>query len=152
LFAQVSATATATAQIVAPITITKNVDMNFGNISSSAIAGTVILTPAGTRTVTGGATLPTSAGTVTAAAFTIGGAPAYTYVITLPATPYVITRVSGSETMQVTAFTSTPTPTGLLDGSGAQTLSVGATLAVGVTQAAGTYTNATGFTVTVNYN
>ncbi|MEI8007780.1 MAG: hypothetical protein WCI48_16350, partial [Bacteroidota bacterium] len=40
-FAQVSATATASATIVTPIAIAKTVDMNFGNVAVSATAGTV---------------------------------------------------------------------------------------------------------------
>ncbi len=53
--------------------------------------------------------------------------------------------------MTVDTFTSTPSGTGSLAG-GSQTLSVGATLHVAAAQAAGTYTSATPFTVTVNYN
>lgn len=54
--------------------------------------------------------------------------------------------------MTVTAFTSTPTPTGTLDGTGAQTIDVGATLNVSANQPSGTYISGTPFTVTVNYN
>ena len=45
-FAQVTASATSTATIVAPIGITNTVDMNFGNIAVSG-AGTVVLDSAG---------------------------------------------------------------------------------------------------------
>ncbi|NQU85836.1 MAG: DUF4402 domain-containing protein [Mariniphaga sp.] len=149
--AQVSTTATSTATIVTPIAISKTADMNFGNIAVNTALGTVVLTPAGTRTATGGATLPATNGTVTAAAFAVTGLGSYTYAITIPSTDYTITRVSGSETMVVNTFTSTPSGTGALS-SGSQTLSVGATLNVSASQVAGTYTNGTGFTVTVNYN
>jgi len=71
-----------------------------------------------------------------------------TYSITLPTT-YTIT--SGANNMTVTTFTSTPSGTGTLSG-GTQTVNVGATLSVAASQAAGTYTNGTGFPVTVNYN
>jgi len=54
--------------------------------------------------------------------------------------------------MTVNDFTSSPSATGALDGTGAQTLTVGATLVVSAGQAAGTYANATGVPVTVNYN
>ena len=58
-FAQVTASATASATVVTPITISKTVDMDFGNLYVDAlIAGTVILTPAGGRTATGGVGLP----------------------------------------------------------------------------------------------
>lgn len=148
--AQATASATATAIIVAPITLTKTVDMNFGNVAVIG-SGTVVLTPASTRTATGGVTLPVTAGTVAAASFDVGGEGVYTYAITLPSTDYTITRASGTETMTVNTFTSTPSGSGILT-AGSQTLTVGATLNVGAAQVAGTYTNATGFDVTVNYN
>lgn len=147
--AQVSATATATATIVTPLAIAKTIDMNFGNVAVNATAGTVVLTPAGARSVTGGCSLPATTGTVAAASFTVTGATGFTYSITLPSTPTSI--AFGANTMSVNAFTSTPTPTGTLTG-GTSTLLVGATLNVGASQAAGTYVSATPFTVTVNYN
>ena len=149
-FAQVSATATASATIVSPIAISKTVDMNFGNVAASASLGTVILAPAGTRSATGGVTLPATVGTVTAASFTVTGTPGYTYAITLPAAALTIT--SGGPSMTVDTWTSTPTPNGTLV-AGTSTLTVGATLHVGASQAAGVYgIPAETFTVTVNYN
>jgi hypothetical protein len=124
--------------------------MNFGNVAVSATAGTVVLTPAGSRSLTGGVTLPTIAGTVAAASFNVTGANNYTYTITLPASALTIS--SGSNNMTVTSFTSNPATTGTLSATGAQTLNVGATLNVNASQAAGTYTSGTPFTVTVNYN
>lgn len=149
-FAQSSATATSTATIVTPISITKTVDMNFGNIAVNSSSGTVVLSPEGARSSTGGVTLPGTSGTVTAASFDVTGEGAYTYAITLPSS-VTITRNSGAETMTVNAFTSTPSATGTLT-AGAQTLTVGATLNVGASQVAGTYVSGTAFTVTVNYN
>lgn len=148
-FAQVSANATASGTIVTPIAITKTVDLNFGNMAVSATAGTVILAPAGTRTITGGVTLPANIGTVTAAQFEVTGQIGYTYSITLPTTPTEV--ASGGNKMTVNAFTSTPSSTGTLTG-GAETIKVGATINVSGSQPAGTYTSATPFTVTVNYN
>ena len=149
--AQVKATATATSTIVKPIGITKTVDMNFGNVAiNSTTPGTVVLAPAGTRTSTGGVTLPATAGTVAAAEFNVTGADNYTFSITLPSTSHEIK--SGSNTMSVTGFTSTPTPTGTLSATGSATVKVGATLNVSAGQAAGTYTSVTPFEVTVNYN
>ena len=149
--AQVKATATASSTIVTPIGITKTVDMNFGNVAiNSTTAGTVVLAPAGTRTSTGGVTLPATAGTVAAAEFNVTGANNYTFSITLPSTSHEIK--SGSNTMSVTGFTSTPTPTGTLSATGSATVKVGATLNVSAGQAAGTYTSVTPFEVKVNYN
>ena len=149
--AQVTATATASSTIVTPIGITKTVDMNFGNVAiNSTTPGTVVLAPAGTRTPHGGVTLPATAGTVAAAEFNVTGANNYTFSITLPSTSHEIK--SGSNTMSVTGFTSTPTPTGTLSATGSATVKVGATLNVSAGQAAGTYTSVTPFEVTVNYN
>jgi hypothetical protein len=148
--AQVTATATASGTIVTPIAIDNAGDLNFGNVAVSATAGTVILAPAGTRTITGGVTLPVVPGTVTAAQFDVTGTPDYTYAITLPSAATTVT--SGGNSMSVDAFTSMPNVTGVLDGAGKQTISVGATLNVGAAQAAGIYTSGTPFDVTVNYN
>ena len=149
-FAQVSATATTSANIITPIAITKTVDMNFGNVAvSPTIAGTVVLATGGTRTKTGGVTLPAVAGTVTAASFNVTGLGTSTYAITLPTTITLTGTPSG--TMTVGTFVSTPSGTGALT-AGAQTLLVGGTLNVGAAQAAGIYTNTTDMTVTVNYN
>src|SRR3954469_25059606 len=152
-FAQAADVASASATIITPISITKTVDMNFGNVAVSAtIAGTTVLAPAGTRTTggAGGVTLPATTGTVAAASFTVSGQGSYTYAITLPSS-CTITDAS-SHTMTVNAFTSSPATTGTLNGSGTQTLTVGATLNVAAAQAAGSYTNAAGVPVTVNYN
>ena len=153
VFAQTSATANASATIVTPISISKTLDMNFGNVAvQTATGGTVVMTPAAVRSATGGVTLPTTAGTVTAATFTVSGQATYTYSITLPSTDLTIT--SGSNTMAVNLFTSNPAATGsgTLSAGGTQTLTVGATLNVAAAQPAGLYTSATPFTVTVNYN
>ena len=149
-FAQVSDVATATATIVTPIAIAKTVDMNFGNAAVSAALGTVILTPAGSRSATGGVSFLTgNPGTVTAASFNVTGLALATYSISITGAPLTVT--SGGNTMTVTAFTSTPTPTGTLTG-GAETLLVGGTLNVAAAQATGVYVSGTPFTVTVNYN
>ncbi len=149
-FAQVTASATASATIVTPIAITNDVDMNFGNLAVNASVGTVVLTPAGVRSATGGVSfLAATPGTITAASFTVTGLAAATYSITLPAAALTIN--SGANSMTVDTWTSSPTPTGTLTG-GTETLTVGATLNVGASQAAGTYISGTPFDVTVNYN
>ncbi len=149
-FAQVSATATATSTIVTPISILKTADMNFGNVAVNANAGTVVLSHAGTRSASGGVTLPATSGTIAAAEFTVTGQAGYTYSVTLPSTATTVT--SGSNNMTVTAFTSNLAGGNGTLTNGTETLKVGATLNVGASQAAGTYISATPFTVTVNYN
>ena len=149
-FAQVTATASTTATIITPIAIEKDVDMNFGNIAvSPTLGGTVVLPTSGSRTKTGGVTLPVVTGTVSAASFTVTGEGNSTYSITLPSSAITLTGPSG--TMTVENFVSTPSNTGTLN-SGTQEVKVGATLNVGAAQAAGTYTNESGLFVTVNYN
>jgi hypothetical protein len=146
--AQATATANASATIVTPISISKNTDMNFGNIATNGTVGTVVLSPASGRTFTGGVSLPATTGTVTAASFTVEGSGSYTYAITLPSSVII---TSGSDQMTVDNFTSTPATTGTLS-SGSQTITIGATLNLIASQAEGAYTSATPFAVTVNYN
>ena len=145
-FAQVSASATATASIIAPLTITESANMNFGTLIPSTTAGTVVLSPAGALTPTN--VTPSGSG-VTAASFAITGTGSLTFSITLPADGYQIT--SGANNMVLNSFSSSLGASGSLSG-GTATLNVGATLVVGASQASGTYTNGTGFQVTVNYN
>ena len=149
-FAQVTATASASATIITPIAISKSVDMDFGNIAAGSSAGSVQLTPAGSRSLTGGITLPGIQGTVTPASFLISGAPNVAYSITLPVNALIIT--SGSNNMEVNVFESDPAATGTLGTNGLQTLNVGATLIVGASQPAGSYSSNSPFAVTVNYN
>jgi len=151
-YAQNTATGSVSANVVVPIALVKNVDMNFGNASVSvSTGGTVVLTPSGTRSAGGaGVTLPATAGTVAAAKFIVSGAPSYTYAITLPSN--VTISGPGSATMMVNGFTSAPSASGTLSAVGTQTLSVGATLTIAASQIPGIYANATAVPVTVNYN
>ncbi len=153
--AQFTGQADAYATIIAPISITFEEDLNFGDLAVNATAGTATVAPelAATRTRTGGVTFPASTNTPTAAEFTIEGVPNATYSITLPASVTITNMTSGgNETMIVDNFTSTPTPTGLLNGSGTQTLYVGATVNADPSQEAGVYESIVPFDVTVNYN
>lgn len=152
VFAQASGTATATATIIAPIAITKTVDMNFGTAAvQTATGGTVVLPPTGARTVTGGVTLPNVTGTVSAASFNVTGEGTSTYSITLPSGSTTLTHTNNTNTMTCGTFTSAPASTGTLT-AGAQTITVGATLTLAAAQLAGVYLSGTPFTVTVNYN
>ena len=151
-FGQATATAQADAHatIVTPISIVKVADMEFGNIAVGATGGTVDLPTSGSRTSTGGVTLPAVTGTVNAASFTVSGQANYAYGVTLPAS---ITIASGANSMTIGSIISNPSTTnGVLSGTGSQTLSVGGTLTVGASQAAGSYSTAATFPVTVVYN
>jgi hypothetical protein len=157
--AQSSATASAnaTANVIRPITLTKNVDLAFGNVVPAAGAGTMVLpatsgTP--TATFTSGVTQPgtTQHGTVTAAKFTAGGEGSFTYSITLPAS--AATLVGPALSVDMTVDTWTVSTAGTLSGTagtgGTEIFYVGGTLNVGAAQAPGGYTGT--FSVTVAYN
>jgi len=149
-----NANGTATATIIAPITITNSTDLAFGNIvADQTTAGTVLLSASAspTRTPTT-VVLPATTGTVTAAKFRIGGATGFAYTVTLPASAATLTRVSGSETMTVDTFIDSLTAHGGTISATAtdNDFYVGGTLHVGSAQVAGTYTGT--FNVVVAYN
>jgi hypothetical protein len=151
-YAQVTATSTAAATIVAPILITNGTVMNFGNVANGATAGTVVLDLANGRTTTGGVTLPPITGTVTSAVFTITGQPLWAYTLTLPAG---VTTIDDGllHTMTVDTWSSNiAAGAQTIPGGGSQTLTIGATLHVGASQTPGAYISATPFSVTVQYN
>lgn len=149
-FAQVTASASASATILTPIAIANRSDMNFGNLAVNNTAGTIVLSTAGARTANGGVTfLNGNAGTVSAASFEVTGLEDATYSITLP--PASITLTNGTSNLTVDTWTSSPTPTGTLSSGGNQILDVGATLNVPASSSAGVYTGPS-FSVTVNYN
>lgn len=140
-------TATVTADVIGAIGITTQSGLSFGDMSSSGTAGTIVLSPDGTRTATGGTTFnSTVAGNP--ATFDIQGEANSTFSISLPAS--ILLTDAAANNMVVDNFTSVPTPAGVLDASGQQTLLVGATLNVGSNQAFGSYSGV--MSVTVVYN
>lgn len=150
-FAQ-SATATASGTIQPAYYVSKVVDMNFGSITPSASGGTLTLTAdtlnVAASTVTGG--VLSIGGTKTCALFSLFGRASGTYTVSVP-NKLTITREGGTEIMDITAFTTKQYD---LTAKGRSKLGVGATLKVGsiVENPAGTYTNPSGFQVTVNFN
>ena len=145
------ATASASATVVTPITVTKNVDLEFGSFSPDpGYVGTITLTPAlmTARSKTGtGLTLYTSA--ISAAKFTITGTDSQTFTFVLPSSAQsMVGSVTG--TMNATNFTSDLTSGTAALVSGSKVMYVGATLNVGANQVSGEYTGS--FDVTVAYN
>ncbi|WP_405198736.1 DUF4402 domain-containing protein [Christiangramia sp. LLG6405-1] len=140
-FAQESATANAAADIVSPITISAEDDLNFGKVSNN-IAGTVVIATDGTATGLSqiGTTSPA------AATFDVTAASGFAYNVTLPNS---VVLQSGSNEITVDTFQddagATPQGTGSI-----QTIGVGATLNVDASQPTGNYTGT--FEVTVGYN
>lgn len=147
-FAQLSASATASAVIIAPLSIAKDVDLHFGTAWRGASLGTVVLTPAGGRSATGGVTLSGLAPAATVASFTISGEPTRAITITLPSADVTIT--DGTNNMIVNTFLSTPAAGAHTLAGATTTLTVGATLNVAANQPSGAYTGS--FSVSVNYN
>ena len=151
--AQATATADAAATIVAPISIVKNADLNFGNIAVNSLGGTVVLeaSAASTRSIggAGGVSFPANTGAVTSAVFTVSGEAGYTFDMAV-ITPSV-TLSNGTETMVASNFTVSH-PTGTLSATGDETVYVGADLDVNGSQAPGLYTSTSSFSVLVNYN
>ena len=136
---------TATVEKAIGITKNSNGDLAFGALYGGP--GTVLMSPAGVRTPSGGVSL-FNALTFGAASFAVSGNPNATYTITLPSSRLTLTGPGSG--VYVDTFTSSPSPTGTLDGTGAQTLKVGATLHVPTGPTPGTYSAA--FTVTLAYN
>lgn len=136
-----NATATATANIITPIAVTKTQDLAFGNILAGS-GGDVTVNSDDTTGVTGGVTLLTGS-PVTAAHFhvvgdTNGGA---TYHV-----DYTKTNLtSGVNSMILVLGLPDTTPT-----SGTHDTKIGGTITVANAQAPGTYTGSV--TATATYN
>lgn len=147
-----TATATSTSTVVDPIKITKAADLSFGTIASGDSAGTVTVTPAGVRSVSGGAVA--IGGGATAAKFDVTGSGTMTYTVTLTSDA---TLSDGTNTMVFTriadtsasAITSGDVTSGALT-AGKQSIYVGGKLDVAANQVAGTYTG--NITAVVEYN
>ena len=115
--------------------VTQKKDLAFGSVASDvALPGTVVISPAGAKTVTGGAT--DLGGAAGAARFTVQGTGNTSYSCTLPGS---IEVTSGGNSATVDTFTTNPGLSGTLPGNGKLTIDIGATLHLAVNQAAGSY-------------
>jgi Domain of unknown function (DUF4402) len=132
----------------AQITITTAADMAFGSFAAGS-GGSVVVNAAGARSKSGSVVLFNTGTPAAAAQFSVKkkGGGAATYAITLPANNTVVLTKAGGQTMALSAFVSSPSGSGTLNGGTSQTLNVGATLNVANAQAAGAYTGS--FAVTV---
>ena len=131
-----SDTANAVQIVTAALSITNTSDLDFGSAPQGDAAKTVLASDG------------------TAASFDVVGTPSATYTVTLPAnsTIKMITAGGGTADTEIAVdnFTSASVNSGALDGSGNDTLTVGATRALlSATQTIGNYSGT--FTVTVAY-
>jgi Domain of unknown function (DUF4402) len=152
-----SATSNGEAVIVSTLSFLSAEDLEFGSIVAGTTGGTVIINPNGTRTVSG---VVTASGLNQPARFAGRGTVGQTVQISMVATPINITRVGGTETMQVSAFrvgtttsavliSTTPLSFVIGSGTGIFNFPVGATLTVNPNQAEGNYQGT--FSIILNY-
>jgi hypothetical protein len=131
-----------------PLSLLNTRGIAFGSFAAGT-GGAVVISPAGSRSATGGVVL-ISASDGAAAQFTISGDPDFVYSITLPTDGTVALTDGAGHSMEVTGFTSHPALSGQLSSGGSQALAIGASLNVGANQPAGNYSG--GFLITVNYD
>ena len=152
-FAQSSATATASATLLTPISISKTADMSFGTLASNAVGGSVTLTPAGVISASGTGVRIMNNSTGAAASFTVTGEAGQSFSISHPAT---ITLTSGSNTLTVNSIindvTNSNSGSGTVATGGTKVINLGGVLVVPANAPKGTYSNTSDLTVTVNYN
>ncbi|MDE2596583.1 MAG: DUF4402 domain-containing protein [Sphingomonadales bacterium] len=141
--AATTANATASAEILSTLTVTKTKDLDFGQIAANG-AGTLAITGAGASTCS--ASLVCT-GTRQVADFTVTGT-AGSAVLATVTTPSITLSDGASHTMTVNAF-NIYYPAGTTLAGGSTTFNVGGTLSVGAAQVAGAYTGS--FAVSVEY-
>lgn len=142
----VSAITTVNVTVARYLSITNASSLEFGNISVSATAGTVVINTNGMRFATGGVTInPT--GSFNEAKFIIEGKPNANFAIKLP---YKIELRDGNgNIINVNNFKSS-TEAGTLDTNGVQEISVGGQINLDPNQATGDYTGT--MIVELNYS
>jgi hypothetical protein len=149
--------ASASAEIIQPITITKTTDLNFGRIIGNFAGGEVTLSTAGARGGDADLLDMSSLGTtgISAAEFTITAASGYSYTIQYPETLLIGTTDQMLVTFEylygTTAIDATANPISYSGAgtAGGETLKIGGTLDVNGEQAEGSYS--ADFDVTVTY-
>lgn len=138
---------TVTVTIETPISISKALDLSFGAINASGIAGTVSIDRTAVRSVTGGVTLD-SADNGTYGQVTVSGKPNQAFTFSVPANNTIVLSNGTGGTMLIQSW---DIPGVLpLDASGLRGKRIGGTLTVGANQAGGTYTGT--FTVNATYD
>ncbi len=153
--AQSNATAASSANVLEALKIVNNSNLDFGDISATATAGTVSIDNAGVRSGANGAE-PVGDNQGSFAQFTITGVAGEAISIGLDQTTFNVTNTAGEgETMTVTLNendVNTATGTSSTGDEGTVVLKFGGTVQVAANQAVGLYNNDAAFTVTVDYN
>ncbi len=144
--------------VVSSLAFIAQEDLEFGSLMAGATAGTVVVSPAGVRTNTGGVTLMPG-GLVQPSRFFGRGTTGQLVQISLASSPFILTRISGTETMTLNTMVIGSTPTAILttaplsftigSATGIFNFPVGGTLNVGANQVAGDYQGT--ITITLNY-
>lgn len=148
-----TATASASAKIVAAITIEKKVDLNFGSIvPGSGGTVTIAATSGGARTTS----LAVTNAATSSAKFTVVGEANSSYAISVTNPTVTLSNGTPADDMTVSLLvsadgTNSETTEGTLT-SGSQDIYVGGTLTVANAQAAGQYTAADAIEIMVAYN
>lgn len=139
---------TASASVVRSLQILASSGLNFGTLSPSATAGTVVIDATGARSATGGVTL-ISTNTGGASSVTLSGTPALSYSVGLPAS--VSLTADGGASMNLSDLTTNLTGNaGAIDANGSGNFGIGGTLAVAAAQAVANYSGT--FQVTLSWN
>jgi hypothetical protein len=139
----------AQAVILTPLAIAPIDALSFGQLTRPTAAGTVVLSPSGTITTTGGVITSTAiAQTVRRGpgTFAVVGEAGRAFSVNLPT---VAILRQGTRNMRLSAFRSNWTSGDVFSPTRTYALSVGATLNVGANQTTGTYTGT--YVVTVTY-
>lgn len=130
------------------LAVTNTVPLAFGRFAAGA-GGSVIVSPGGVRTASGGVVL-LSSGAGSAAQFSLTGEPSRSYSISVPSAGTVVLTSASGHSMPVQSFSSNPSGSGQLGPGGSQIVAIGATLSVSASQPVGSYSGS--FQVFVNYN
>ncbi|MCK5815841.1 MAG: DUF4402 domain-containing protein [Flavobacteriaceae bacterium] len=149
-----TSTSAASANLIAAMTITNTQVLHFGDLTIPTTASVVVMSTAGSRSVSSGDVVLISSDVGTEATFNMTGLAASTYDITLPSSDVTITN--GVQTMLVNTFLFLTTDASdaanpvTVPAAGSDSFAVGATLNMGTDEIAGSYTG--DYDVTLAYN
>lgn len=149
-----STTGAGSITVIRPLTITKNADLKFGTVVRPGTgSGTVVVSTAGARSVTGSVVGLSSGDTPQAAQFTVAGEGGQSVSVTIPAT---FSLANGSDTLTVTTSNdltgsaAAQTLSNALGAAGTLAFKVGGSIPIASTTNTGLYTGS--FTVSAAYN